>query len=100
MALDPLSETSAAGKKELEAGKMTFEQIQGKRVKAVRKLLDVLYRDVTEFKITYFPDGDMDDDRVPIEEIVGSEEVAELIEKISPLLGELQHEVDNLMDCR
>jgi len=79
---------------------MTFEELQGKRVKAVRKLIDALYRDVTEFRIVHFPDGDMDDDRVPIEEIVGSEEVAELIEKISPLLGELQHEVDNLMDCR
>ena len=79
---------------------MTFEELQGKRVKAVRKLIDALYRDVTEFRIVHFPDGDMDDDRVPISEIVGSEEVAELIEKISPLLGELQHEVDNLIDCR
>ena len=79
---------------------MTFEELQKRRVKAVRKLVDALYRDVTEFKIVYFPDGDMDDNRAPIPEIVGSEEIAELIEQISPLIGELQNEVDNLLDCR
>ena len=81
---------------------MTFEESQAKKVRAMRKLLDLLYRDITEFHITYYEEGiwDMDDGRYPIHEIVGSEEVAGLIEKISPLLGELQHEVDNLIDCR
>jgi hypothetical protein len=100
MALDPLSATSTAGEIISEAGKMTFEELQKRRVKAVRKLVDALYRDVTEFRIVHFPDGDMDDNRAPIPEIVGSEEIAELIEQISPLIGELQNEVDNLIDCR
>jgi hypothetical protein len=100
MALDPLSATSTAGKIVSEVVEMTFVELQTRRVRAARKVLDALYRDITEFRIIHFPDGDVDDDRAPIPEVVGSEEIAELIEQISPLIGELQHEVDNLIDCR
>jgi len=82
---------------------MGFERAQARKVRKMRKLLESLYRDITEFHITFHDDGtwDMDDEgRHPIPDIVGSEEIAGLVEQISPLLGKLQKATDNLQDCR
>jgi hypothetical protein len=85
------------------AMRMTFEEWQARKVRKMRKLLESLYRDITELHITYFEDGrwELDDEgRHPIPDIVGSEEIAGLVEQISPLLGKLQKATDNLQDCR
>jgi hypothetical protein len=85
------------------AMRMTFEEAQVRRVEEMRELLESLYRDVTEFHITFRDDGtwDMDDEgRHPIPDITRSEEIVELVEQISPLLGKLQREVNGMMDCR
>jgi hypothetical protein len=85
------------------AMRMTFEEWQARKVRKMRKLLESLYRDITELHITYHEDGtwDMDDEgRHPIPDITRSEEIVELVEKISPLLGKLQREVNGMMDCR